>query len=234
MKVTKLIITAILLLLVLRLGLVLVSSRSFQFFGGIVHRVKTQERMVALTFDDGPTDQTEQVLEVLEELGVKATFFVTGKDLSEHKAAGKMLVEAGHELGNHSYSHQRMVLKSPAFVRQELERTDHLIREVGYNGAIHFRPPNAKKFLVLPYVLARQDRKTIMWDIEPDSYPNIAQDATKMVEHVVENVRPGSIILLHVMCPSRRESLKAVTGIVETLRQQGYSFVTVSELLAHN
>lgn len=208
-------------------------SRTFQAFGVIVPRVNTSQKVVALTFDDGPTrGRTAAVLKLLGEKEVKATFFVTGRELEQDRGVGREIVAAGHELANHSYSHSQMVLVSPSFVRREVERTDELIREAGYTGEIYFRPPYGKKLLVLPYYLARNGRKTIMCDVEPDSYPEIAKDAAKITEYVRERVLPGSIILLHVMYQSREESLKAVGGIIEGLEDEGYRFVTVSELIA--
>jgi peptidoglycan-N-acetylglucosamine deacetylase len=205
-------------------------SRTFQFFGEIVSRVNTREKVVALTFDDGPTPGvTEEVLSILNEAGVKATFFVIGANLERNPEEGRKIVAAGHELGNHTYSHQRMVLKTPSFIESEIERTDQLIRQAGYQSAIHFRPPYGKKLILLPYFLARTSRKTITWDVEPDSYPEIAADSNKIVAHVMEKTRPGSIILLHVM--GRSESLKAVKGVIAGLKGEGYSFKTVSEML---
>jgi len=207
-------------------------SRTFQFFGEIVPRINTREKVVALTFDDGPTpDVTEEVLSILNETGVKATFFVIGENLERNPEEGRKIVAAGHEMGNHGYSHERMVLKTPSFIESEIERTDQLIRQAGYQSAIHFRPPYGKKLILLPYFLSRTSRKTITWDVEPDSYPEIAADSNKIVAHVMEKVRPGSIILLHVMASSRSESLKAVRGVITGLKSQGYSFKTVSELL---
>ena len=209
------------------------NSRTFQFFGEIGPRVNTSRKIVALTFDDGPTPEgTDQILAVLAEENVKATFFVIGGELEQNLEQGKKIVVAGHELGNHSYSHVRMLLVTPSFVRDEIERTDRLIRDTGYQGEILFRPPYGKKLFTLPYYLSRHNRKSITWDIEPDSYPEIAADANKIVEHVVTNVRPGSIVLLHVMYSNRRESMKAVKTIIDRLKAQGYSFQTVSELLA--
>ncbi len=208
-------------------------SRTFQFFGVIVPKVKTTQKIVALTFDDGPVSgQTDEILATLNEMNVKATFFVTGAELEQNMADGRKIVAAGHQLGNHSYSHVRMFLVTPSFVQEEIERTDQLIRESGYTGEVHFRPPFGKKLLTLPYYLARHNRKTIMWDIEPDSYPEIASSSVKITEHVVVKAEPGSIILLHVMYPSRIESLKAVRDIISRLSSQGYRFTTVSELLA--
>src|SRR5215470_9293620 len=206
-------------------------SRTFQFFGDIVPRINTRQKVVALTFDDGPTPGvTEEHLSVLNKEGVKATFFVIGAELERNLEEGRKIVAAGHELGNHTYSHKRMVLKTPSFIESEIERTDQLIRQAGYQSTIHFRPPYGKKLILLPYYLARTSRKTITWDVEPDSYPEIAADSNKIVAHVMEKAKPGSIILLHVM--GRSESLKAVKGVIAGLKGQGYSFKTVSEMLA--
>src|SRR5262245_29979642 len=207
-------------------------SRTFQFFGEIIPRVNTRQKIVALTFDDGPLpDATEEVLSALDEEGVKATFFVIGAELERNLEEGRKIVAAGHELGNHTYSHKRMVLKTPSFIESEIERTDQLIRQAGYQSAIHFRPPYGKKLVLLPYFLSRTSRKTITWDVEPDSYPEIAADSDKIVAHTLEKTRPGSIILLHVMYQGREGSLKAVEGIIGGLKGDGYSFKTVSEML---
>jgi chitin deacetylase len=208
-------------------------SRTFQFFGVIVPKVNTSQKLVALTFDDGPTrDKTGEVLRLLRERGVRATFFVTGGELEQNMDAGRDIVAAGHELGNHSYSHERMVFVTPSYVRREVERTDELIRAAGHVGAIYFRPPYGKKLLALPFYLSRHDRKTITWDVEPDS--DLAADASAeaITRHVLERTRPGSIILLHVMYPSRAETMRAVPLIIEGLEREGFRFVTVSELLA--
>jgi len=208
-------------------------SRTFQFFGRIVPRVETSQRVVALTFDDGPTrDKTAEVMRLLREREVRATFFVTGGELEQNADAGREIVAAGHELGNHSYSHERMVFVTPAYVRREVERTDELIRAAGHSGEIHFRPPYGKKLLALPFYLSRHGRKTITWDVEPDSELRTDADAAAITRHVLDRTRPGSIILLHVMYPNRAETMKAVPPIIEGLRRDGYRFVTVSELLA--
>ncbi|MDT5271498.1 MAG: peptidoglycan-N-acetylglucosamine deacetylase [Acidobacteriota bacterium] len=208
-------------------------SRTFQFFGRIVPRVNTSQRLVALTFDDGPTrDKTAEVLRLLREKNARATFFVTGAELEQNMSLGRDIVAAGHELGNHSYSHERMIFVTPSYVRREVEQTDELIRAAGYTGPIHFRPPYGKKLLALPFYLSRHDRTTITWDVEPDSILAADADAEAITRHVLKRTRPGSIILLHVMYPSRVETMRAVPLIIEGLERAGYRFVTVSELMA--
>lgn len=206
-------------------------ARSFQVFGRLVDRVETEKKLVALTFDDGPTAEvTRPLLDMLEKEQVRATFFVTGAELEKNMDRGIRIVAAGHELGNHSYSHTRMIFVTPSFVREEIERTDALIREAGWQNAIHFRPPYGKKLFVLPYYLSNTGRTSVTWDVEPDS--DTKAKAGEIADRAVAQTRSGSIILLHVMYPNRVESYKAVPAIINRLKEQGYEFVTVSELLA--
>ena len=221
------------LLLALAYGLLEISkSRTFQFFGTIVPRVETSEKLVALTFDDGPTPQfTDEILQILREQNVKATFFLIGGELENHPEEGRKIVAAGHEIGNHSYSHQRMILVTPSFVKEEIEKTDALIRAAGYDKPAHFRPPYGKKLFALPFYLSRNNRQTIIWDVEPESFPEIAKSSEETAKYVLGNTKEGSIILLHVMYDPQKKSLTAVKPIIEGLKQKGFRFVTVSELI---
>jgi peptidoglycan-N-acetylglucosamine deacetylase len=210
----------------------LARSRTVQVVGRIVPRVSISERVVALTFDDGPVPaRVDEITAVLARRKVKATFFVEGGALERSPESGRRLVEAGHELGNHTFSHPHMVLKSPAFIRSEIERTDAAIRAAGHTGEIHFRPPFGYKLFALPWFLWRTGRTTVTWDIEPDSSREIARSPQSMAEHVVAKAGPGSIILLHVWYASRETSRGAVPLIVDGLQARGYQFVTVSELM---
>ena len=205
-------------------------SPSFQFYGGLVHRVETGDSVVALTFDDGPTpDGTREILAILDTLDVRASFFLTGREMRENPGLARRIVEAGHELGNHSYSHERMYFASEARLRGEIETTDSLIRREGFTGPIFFRPPYGKKLLDLPRYLDRTGRTTVTWDVDPES--GGAATAPELVAATLEKARPGSIILLHVMYGSREQSRLAVPGIVRGLRARGFRFVTLSELL---
>lgn len=210
-------------------GYYLVNSRSFQLAGQLVERIDTSDKIVALTLDDGPTTVASDVLRILADADVPATFFLNGRDLAAHPDLGRAIAAAGHEIGNHTYSHRRMVFASPETVVAEVERTDEEIRRTGYRGPITFRPPYGKKLWTLPHYLSEHDRTTVTWDVEPDS----AQDANadQIVAETVDAVRPGSIILLHVMYEGRAASRAAIPRIIDELRADGYRFVTVSDLI---
>ncbi|MFD0365254.1 polysaccharide deacetylase family protein [Nocardia sp. GCM10030253] len=210
-------------------GYFLMNSRTHQLAGRLVNRVDTTEKVVALTLDDGPTAKTPDVLKVLAEATVPATFYLVGGDLAANPQHGKAIAQAGHEIGNHTYSHRRMVLVSSGTVRDELERTDTEIAKTGYQGPITFRPPYGKKLWTLPKYLSDQDRTTVTWDVEPDSGKDASTD--DIVAETVRQVRPGSIILLHVMHEYAATALAAIPRIVSELRSAGYRFVTVSDLL---
>jgi peptidoglycan-N-acetylglucosamine deacetylase len=209
----------------------LMNARTVQLAGDLVHRVDTDERVVALTFDDGPTPRTEEILAVLAEHGARATFYVTGAELAEQPDAGAAIVAAGHELGNHSWSHPRMVLLGRDRIAEEVEATDAQIRAAGQQGEITFRPPYGKKLLGLPRYLAATDRLTVTWDVAPEDDAAVAADPDAIVAHVLEEVAPGSIVLLHLMHEANAPSRAALPRVIEALRADGYELVTVRELL---
>lgn len=209
----------------LRLG----KSRTHQLVGELVTRADVSERLVALTFDDGPGEiYTDSVLDLLSETGTVATFFMVGQAMERRPEVVQRVIAAGHEIGNHTFSHPRMVLKRPSEIRRQIERTDSLIRAAGQSGEIHVRPPYGWRLFGLPWYLRRHDRPVLLWDVEPDTF---RRDAEGMVAWTLDNVRPGSIILLHVELAARSEEREALARIVPELLEQGYRFVTVSELL---
>lgn len=210
----------------------LMSSRQIQLFGEMVTRVETNEPTVALTFDDGPSARyTDHVLDLLREHDVSATFFVTGAESSKNTEQLRRIIEEGHEVGNHTWSHPPMIFRSRRTIQSEITRTDELIRAAGYREAIHFRSPYGKKFISLPLYLQQTGRPNIIWDLEPESYAEVAATPEGIVDHVVSGVRPGSIVLLHVMYQSRETTRQALPEIIAGLRRRGFRFVTVSELL---
>ena len=207
-------------------------SRDFQVFGEIVHRVETNDKVIALTFDDGPVPgATEKIISILAQEQIPATFFLTGREMERYPDGAKKLIAAGHQIGNHSYSHPRMVFMSYQTVANEVAKTNELIRNLGYKNEIVFRPPYGKKLLMLPLYLQRNNITTVIWDIEPETFSEVSASSEKITEHVVAEAKPGSIILLHVMYPSRQTSMDAVPSIIRELKAQGYRFVTVNDLL---
>lgn len=209
-------------------------SPNYQLFGELVPRVATADKVVALTFDDGPArDNTPRILATLAAHDVKATFYLVGEAIRLHPGEARAIAIAGHEIGNHSYTHSRMLLRSLDFIAEEVEQTSALIRAAGFTGDIHFRPPYGKRLVMLPYYLWREGIKTITWSVAPESRLPADASPESIAGYVLEHTKPGDIVLLHVMFRAREHSLAAVPLIIEGLRERGYRFVTVSELLAH-
>jgi peptidoglycan/xylan/chitin deacetylase (PgdA/CDA1 family) len=205
-----------------------VNSSTFQLFGDYLVRVETSDRVVALTFDDGPSPwHTPKVLNELDRHHVRATFFMMGRNVERYPDVARDVLRRGHEIGNHSYSHPRLILMSPRRVRDEIERTDQLLRDIGVSGEIHFRAPHASKFIVLPYVLGRMGKLNVMGDVSAEEWRQ--RPAAVMTESILRDVRPGSIIGLHD--PAGAESLQTLKNILPALIAQGYRFETVSELV---
>ncbi|ODG90553.1 polysaccharide deacetylase [Gottfriedia luciferensis] len=205
----------------------LMNARSFQLFGGLTNEVNTNQKVVALTFDDGPTKNVDDILPLLDQYNAKATFFLIGNEIEKNPEEAKKIVDAGQQIGNHTYSHDRMVLKSPSFIKNEIEKTDKLIRKAGYKGEIEFRPPNGKKLFGLPYYMHKHNRETITWNLEPDTFYTNPQDK---INYVKKNIKPGSIILIHPMYDKTGKELETIKGILDLLSKDGYKFVTVKEL----
>jgi peptidoglycan/xylan/chitin deacetylase (PgdA/CDA1 family) len=205
-----------------------VNSSTFQLFGDYVARVDTEEKVVAMTFDDGPDPRhTPRFLDVLDHHRVKATFFMIGRNVERYPEVARDVLRRGHEIGNHSYSHPKLVLMTPRRVRKEIEDTDALLRGIGVAGPIHFRPPHAAKFIVLPLVLNDLQKLSVLGDVDPQEWKR--PSAAVMTETILRQVRPGSIIGLHD--PMGADSLETLQRVLPALAAQGYRFETVSALV---
>jgi peptidoglycan/xylan/chitin deacetylase (PgdA/CDA1 family) len=204
-------------------------ARCFALVGEAICRVETDQPLVALSFDDGPTPQgVELAIRVLRENGARATFFLIGGEIAGREPLVRRLLAEGHEVGNHSYSHQRMIFHWPSFYEDEVMRTDALLRAAGVPAPTLFRPPFGKKLIGLPNALARHDYRMIMWDVED---PQGATTARDYADRVVGAARPGSIILMHVMYSSNQVARAALPLVLQGLRARGFRVVTVGELL---
>ena len=179
---------------------------------------------VALSFDDGPSgDNTAALMQVLEEKGVKATFFLCGYRMELYPDTTKALSEAGHELGLHGYQHVCMDGLSQEELTNEIK--DVWIEKLTGQHPTLLRPPCGAFNEQVCAEAKRQGMKVILWSVDPEDwkYP----DKGKIVRHVCDNTRPGRIILLHDLYPA---TVAATGEIIDNLRAKGYQFVTVSEL----
>jgi len=208
------------------------NTRCWQVGPPLVCRVQAPSAgVVALSFDDGPTPEgVDAVLPVLEAHGARATFFLIGEEVERHPGDAARLVTAGMELGNHSWSHQRMVLKSGSFYDDEIARTQQVLAEAGEDAPVLFRPPNGKKLIGLPRAVERAGLTTVMWSVEDDLSGTLS--AKEYAAQIVEQAEPGSIILMHVMYPGGQVAREALPLVLEGLDTKGLRAVTVSELLA--
>jgi peptidoglycan/xylan/chitin deacetylase (PgdA/CDA1 family) len=203
-----------------------------QLFGEVYYRIESSDKVVALTFDDGPDPlYTSRVLEVLDRNQIKATFFMLGQSIVEYPKVAHDVYRRGHELGNHSYSHEWMVFKSLSFVRSEIDSTDLLLRGLGVTGDIHFRSPYGAQLFSVPVILWQLGKKNILFDVDPRDWE--MQDPLVLAQRILDDAKPGSIILLHDGGGDRSGTVRTVEVIIPELRRRGFRFITVSELLAH-
>lgn len=185
--------------------------------------VLEESRYVALTFDDGPKrGSTDRLLDGLRERGVNATFFLIGKQIEENQDLVARMADEGHQIGNHTWSHQR--LDQGDDIQEELHRTEAVLEELCGPGPYWLRPPygqvDENSVIGVPMV---------KWSVDPRDWES--RDAAQVTQAILDNVQPNSIILLHDIYPS---SVDAALQVVDTLQAQGYHFVTVAELLALN
>jgi peptidoglycan/xylan/chitin deacetylase (PgdA/CDA1 family) len=181
-----------------------------------------QIRCVALTFDDGPDEETGRLLDVLAARRVPATFFVIGRQVREHPALVRRMAGEGHEIGNHTYSHRRLTGLPAPDVHGELRRTAEAIGEATGSVPRLVRPPFGT---VSEEVAAEVEAPIILWSVDPRDWR--IRDSRVISQRVVADVRPGSIVVLHDVY---RTTVDAVPAIIDLLKGEGYTFVTVSEL----
>lgn len=184
---------------------------------------------VAMTFDDGPHGaNTPRLLEMLKQRGIKATFFCVGQCVAEYPEIAKRIVEEGHEIASHSWSHPQLSSMSEASVRDQLERTHQAIKQATGIAPKVFRPPyGAFTLRQRNWANAVYGYKTILWDVDPLDWK--IRNASHVQSEILRQTVPGSIILSHDI---HKSTIDAMPATLDALLAKGYKFVTVSELLA--
>jgi peptidoglycan/xylan/chitin deacetylase (PgdA/CDA1 family) len=215
-----------------------VRGRSARIFGPSVWRGSGQRRALALTFDDGPSESTPRILEILERHGVFATFFQVGMNVERLPAVARSVQEAGHEIGNHSYSHPflchpRSGVKPARFIEQELRLAQETIGRHAGACPHWFRPPYGVRWFGLAKALERLHLTGVMWSVIGYDWK---RPADAVVGRVAGQVSPGAIVCLHDgrelrAKPDIGATVEAVRRLVPLLLDQGYKFERLDELL---
>ncbi len=198
---------------------------------GIIHEVSTKRKAIAFTFDDGPNPvYTPQVLEIFREAGAKATFFMIGSQMELNPEWVKVAHKQGHEIGNHTYTHPSLPELNKTECREELLRTDKMIKTLVGSSPQVFRPP---------FFAYNEEVAEVVGEFGYKAIGALNGEATDWempgVGHIVdktrEQVRPGSILIFHDGYDDRSQTVEAVRILVSELTAEGYELVTVSELL---
>jgi len=214
----------------------------------LVWDLATTEPLVALTVDDGPDPRwTPKVLDALAKAGAKATFFMMGYNATKHSALAKRIVAEGHDVGNHTWSHQDMAYEDPGSAATEITRCKAALKSIIGSNTTHFRPPRGELSGAAMRTLAEQNYDTFLWSISRNDTG--VGTPEQVAEHIVERLRPGAIIDMHdsigrglfidqnspvvkLLKAKRDVDAASVPMILERGMAAGLKFVTLTELLA--
>ena len=196
-----------------------------------ITNVPTKKRVVALTFDDGPFEPyTSQLLKLLEEEKVPATFFMLGKQVEENPKLVRKVAELGHEIGTHSYAHIKFTRLKPWQIKQEFLNNLEILHKITGKTPSLFRPPYGVCNQAVPVIAKQIPLKIVLWSADARDYePSLT--AEQIVTDVMKTLKPGAIIALHDGGGDRSKTVAAVKILIERLKKRRYRLVTVSELL---
>ncbi|WP_248926565.1 polysaccharide deacetylase family protein [Paenibacillus hamazuiensis] len=198
----------------------------------VVFNIETDQKLIALTFDDGPNPvYTPQILDLLKEHGAKATFFVLGKRVQSFPQIAIREVNEGHEIANHTFDHHFLKNVSPDKLKEEIRQTQEVIFDITEQMPHVFRPPGGFYDDAL-IDLAREDHFTVvMWSWYQDTKDWRRPGVRKIVDTVLSNVHNGDIILFHDLEGDCSQTVESLRQILPKLKEQGYQFVTVTDLM---
>lgn len=178
--------------------------------------------MIALTYDDGPSKYTQELLDVLKENNSTATFFVLGLQVQKNKEVIPLIIENGNQIGNHSYDHSRLTTLGDEELYNQINNTDNLVYEAALYKPYVMRPPYGSTSEELNEKLLKP---IIKWSIDTRDWESRNSEA--IAKHILDNVKDGDIILMHDIYESTLEASKTV---IPELIERGYQLVTVSEM----
>ena len=204
---------------------------AFALPAGVYHHHVNSSNKIALTFDDGPHPRyTAEILEILEEYGVHATFFFVGENVIYYPDAARAVAQHGHEIGNHTHHHVCPSAKNGSGVlARELELCEKAIQQVTDTSPKLFRPPQGNWNETL-YGLARaREYDIVLWNIDTLDWAHTP--AEQICQHVLERAQSGDIILMHDFHAKGCETAEALRELIPALLERGFHFVTVSELI---
>ena len=207
-----------------------------QLFGTVLAHGQRHEALVALTFDDGPSRYTPQILDTLARYNVKATFFVIGKNVDRYPATARRIVCDGHVLGNHTYSHPFLApMEPPAQIKKQIDLAADAIKRAAGVSPVLFRPPHGWRSPWMARELKKDNYTVVTWTVSPDDWQSSVTSAT-VVKRVLSRTHSGAIILLHDGLETKDTfrkdaTIDALPLIINELKNRGYCFVTVPELI---
>lgn len=195
----------------------------------VLWRAETSEKVVALTFDDGPgSTLTAPLLDVLREKGVRATFCLVGQRAYDQRDLVRREMRDGHELANHTWSHADLGLEGCERVKSELERTDQLLADLTGRRPVVIRPPYGRINGALLEHAAQSGQKVLLWDIK---LQEARFDSAGNVNYVLDHMSPGSVFLGHdAGADNRRIGTQAISELIDRAQARGYTFLTASEM----
>ncbi|HOL17145.1 MAG TPA: polysaccharide deacetylase family protein [Bacillota bacterium] len=195
-----------------------------------IYYVDTTEKKVAVSFDASwGAERTQQILDTLKQYEIKTTFFLTGFWVEDYPEYVKLIVEEGHELGNHTFSHPHMNSLTPGQIREELEKLEQMLMEVAGVKPSLFRPPFGEYNNEVIRIASEMGYKSIQWSIDSLDWQNISKE--EMINRVTSRAHKGAIILFH---NNGLHTADALPEIIEYFQKNGYQIVPISELIYHD
>lgn len=195
----------------------------------VLKKADTDKKRIALTFDDGPSkSNTVAILNVLKEYEIQATFFVIGENAEKDPDRIRSIFDAGHEIGNHTYSHIYISKVPESTLRNEIEKTENILMKITGERPHVFRPPGGFYNDASLAVLDSLGYKCVLWSVDTRDWSMPKSDT--VATQVQESATKGDIILFHDLEDKRLPTVEALKRIIPYLIENGYEFVTVSEL----